>query len=357
MAPDRSVGSPRRPDQAHRLPRNHQAGDSGSHREAAHGQYGPGQRPAGTPHPRPAGRLRAVAGAVEEGTSGAVGRPRAVGRRAPDRGARARDHRLPLGSLFPCRGPVLRRRRPGEDALQGRTFVAFRNRGAGRNLPAKLHRRHIHGGQGRGETRTALPRAAVHHLDAPAGGGPQAGHVRIADDVRRAAPLRAGSDHLHAYRLGEPLAAGAGPVQGGDHETLRREIFALVQLQDQDQRCAGGPRGHPPVVHRASGDRGHARREEALRPDLEAHGRLADGLRRIGPHDHHHRHVGQFEPVRRTGRGGPFRRLPAPLLRIHGRRPGCRERRGAAAETHGRRPGPPVADHRHGALHLGSGAL
>ncbi|MFR8224558.1 MAG: DNA topoisomerase [Alistipes shahii] len=36
----------------------------------------------------------------------------------------------------------------------------------------------IHGGQGRGETRTALPRAAVHHLDAPAGGGPQAGHVR-----------------------------------------------------------------------------------------------------------------------------------------------------------------------------------
>ena len=158
MAPDRSVGSPRRPDQAHRLPRNHQAGDSGSHREAAHGQYGPGQRPAGTPHPRPAGRLRAVAGAVEEGTSGAVGRPRAVGRRAPDRGARARDHRLPLGSLFPCRGPVLRRRRPGEDALQGRTFVAFRNRGAGRNLPAKLHRRHIHGGQGRGETRTATPR-------------------------------------------------------------------------------------------------------------------------------------------------------------------------------------------------------
>ena len=79
--------------------------------------------------------------------------------------------------------------------------------------------------------------------------------------------------------------------------------------------------------------------KKTLRPDLEAHGRLADGLRRIGPHDHHHRHVGQFEPVRRIGRGGPFRRLPAPLLRIHGRRPGCRERRGAAAETDGRRPG------------------
>ncbi len=123
--------------------------------------------------------------------------------------------------------------------------------------------------------------------------------------------------------------AGAGPVQGGDHEALRREIFRVVQLQDQDQRRPGGSRSDPSVVYRTAVDRGHARREEALRPDLEAHGRFADGLCGAGPHDDHDRHVGIVEPVRGTRRGGPFRRFPAPLLRIHGRRPGRRERRRA----------------------------
>ena len=193
MAPHRSVGAPRRPDQAHRLPRDHQAGDSGSHRETAHGQYGPGKRPAGAPHTRPAGRFRALARAVEKGASVALGRTRAGGGREADRRARARDHRFPLGRLFPRRGAVPRRRRPRKDALQGRTRIAFRNRGAGRGVFEKLHRRDLHGGEVRRETRPALPRTAVHHLDAPAGGRAQTGHVRIADDVRGAAPLRAGS--------------------------------------------------------------------------------------------------------------------------------------------------------------------
>lgn len=112
MAPDRSVGAPRRPDQAHRLPRNHQAGDSRSHREPPHGQHGSGQCTAGTPYPRPPGRLRAFSRAVEESAAVAFGRPRAERRRTADRRARTRDHRLPLGTLFPRRGAVLRSQRP-----------------------------------------------------------------------------------------------------------------------------------------------------------------------------------------------------------------------------------------------------
>ena len=228
MAPDRSVGAPRRPDQAHRLPRNHQAGDSRSHREPSHGQHGSGQCTAGTPYPRPPGRLRAFARAVEESAAVAFGRPRAERRRTADRRARARDHRLPLGTLFPRRGTVLRGQRPRKDHLQGRTPVALRNAGRGRGIPPQLHRRHIHRVESRRETRTTFPGTSVHDLDAPAGGGPQAGHVRFADDVRRPAPLRAGSHHLHAYRLRKPLATGTGPVQGGDHETLRRKIFVMA---------------------------------------------------------------------------------------------------------------------------------
>ena len=148
MAPDRSVGSPRRPDQAHRLPRDHQTGDPRGYRETAHGQHGPGERPAGAPHTRPTGRFRTVARTVEEGSPVVIGRPRAVGSRTPDRGTRTRDHRLPLDSLFPRRSTILRRRRPRKNALQSRALVAFRNRSAGGSIPEKLYRCNVYGGQG-----------------------------------------------------------------------------------------------------------------------------------------------------------------------------------------------------------------
>ena len=215
MAPRRGSRAPRRPHQAHRLPRDHQARHPRGHRAPPDRQHGPGKRPAGTAHPRPARRFRALARAVEKGASVALGRTRAVGRRAADRRARARDHRLPPESLFPRRRAVPHHRRRGEDPLQGRDPHALRNRRRGRGFPWQLHRRDLHRGPRGEEARAALPRSAVHHLDAPAGGRAQTRHVGLADDVRGAAPLRAGSDHLHAYRLGEPLAAGPGPVQGG----------------------------------------------------------------------------------------------------------------------------------------------
>ena len=227
MAPDRRVGSPGRGDEADRLPRNYEAGHFGGYREPADGRHESGQRPAGAPRAGSSGRFRAVARAMEEGAAVAVGGPRAERCRAAARRARTRDHRLPVDPLFPRRGAVPCRRGQGSDALQGRAADALRIARGGRGVPPQLRRRDLHGGQGRGEARAALSRAALHDLHVAAGGGAQAGDVGFADHVRRAAPLRAGSHHLHAYRLGEPLDAGAGAVQGADHESLRREVFVV----------------------------------------------------------------------------------------------------------------------------------
>ncbi len=357
MAPDRSVGAPRRPHQAHRLPRNHQAGHPRSHREATHGQHGLGQRPAGAPRPRPVGGFRALARAVEKGAAVALGRTRAVGRRAAHRRARARNHCVPVEALFPRRGPVLRRRRPRQDAFQGRAFLALRHAGAGRRIPARHRRQGVHGRQGRRKARPALSRTAVHHFDAPAGGRAQVGHVRFTNHVRGPAPLRAGSDYLHAYRFGQPFAAGAGPVQGGNHQALRRKILPLVQLQDQNQGGPGSPRSHPPLLHRPPANRGHDGRKTALRAYLEAHRRLADGLRRNRPHDGGHRHRGVAAPVHRHRRGSAVRRFSAALLRIDRRRPDRRKRRGAAAQDGAGRPAQRRRYYRHRTLHAGSGPL
>ena len=357
MAPDRSVGSPGRSDETHRLPRNHQTGHPRSDRETPHGGHEPRECPAGPSHPRPPRGLRALARALEEGAAVALGGPRAERGRAAARGARTRDHRFPLDPLFPRRGPVPCRGRSRQDALPRRALDAFRHARRGAALPRKLHGRRLHRGQGRGETRPPLPCAAFHHLHAATGGRAQARNVRVADHVGGAAPLRAGSDHLHAYRLGEPLATGAGPVQGGDHQALRRTLLVVAQLQDQDQGRAGGARGHPSVVHRPPVDRGHVGREASLRPDLEAHRGLADGVRRNRPHDGHHRHHDLAAAIHGPGRSGALRRFPASLLRVHRRRADRAERRGAAAEDGAGRPADRRADHRHRALHTGPGPL
>ena len=60
MAPDRSVGSPDRQDEAHRLPRNHEEGHPGGYRAAPHGEYGSGQCPAGSPRVGPSGGIKVI---------------------------------------------------------------------------------------------------------------------------------------------------------------------------------------------------------------------------------------------------------------------------------------------------------
>ncbi len=189
MAPDRSVGSPGRQDETHRLPRNHQTRHPRSHREPAHGGHESGQRPAGAPHPRPSGGLRALAGAMEKGAAVALGRTRAVGGRAADRGARTRDHRIPVDPLLPGCGAVPCGRRSRQDAFQGGTHLALRDARGSRNVPARHDRRRVHGGQSRRKTGPALPCTAFHDLDSATGSRTQAGHVGLADHVGGAAPL------------------------------------------------------------------------------------------------------------------------------------------------------------------------
>ena len=61
---------------------------------------------------------------------------------------------------------------------------------------------------------TETTEAAVHDVDAAAGGRAQAPLQRRPHDERRAGALRAGLHHLHAHRLHEPVGAGGqrGPV-------------------------------------------------------------------------------------------------------------------------------------------------
>ncbi len=117
---------------------------------------------------------------------------------------------------------------PEKTALQGRTRRASKRRPRPRHLSRSCIGATFTVSKAEEKPAQRFPAPPVHDLHAPARGRPQAGHVRFADNVRRPAPLRAGSHHLHAYRLGKPLATGTGPVQRGDHQTLRRKIFVVA---------------------------------------------------------------------------------------------------------------------------------
>ena len=77
-------------------------------RQPARDQQRPGRGPGGTPHPRPALRLRGLAGAVEEGDERPVGRARAVGRDPPGRRPRAGADGVPRRGVLGPRGDVRR---------------------------------------------------------------------------------------------------------------------------------------------------------------------------------------------------------------------------------------------------------
>ena len=94
-------------------------------RRDARGRPAPRRRPGDAADPRPPLRLRGLAGALEEGHAGPLGRPRPVGRRPARRRARARAPRLRLRRLLGhqrpvrsrlVRGPARRRRREARRA-------------------------------------------------------------------------------------------------------------------------------------------------------------------------------------------------------------------------------------------------
>ena len=240
-----------------------------------------------------------------------VRRPRAVRRHPPGRRARARADRVPLGVVLGPRGPASTRAAFERPARRGRRRARRHGQGL-RPTPAQLtprrrgrtstrRRRELAGRRRsqaapftvrsrRGEALPPLARRAVHDLDAAAGGQPQA--ALVARSARCAS--RSGSTRTATSPTCVPTRRRCRSRRSPRARARPRELYGAehvpdgaAQLRPQGQERAGGPRGDPPggrrVPHARRGRRRAARRRvRALRPDLEAHRRLADG-RRPGP--------------------------------------------------------------------------
>ena len=165
-------------DPAGHLQRDHRARHPRGVRPPPRDRPEPRRRPADAAHRRPARRLHAQPAPVAQGPRRPVGRARPVRRRPPRRRARARDRRVHAARVLDDRGAP---RDGGRRAVRGRARP-HRRRGARRRRrrrpPSATSRpsrdappgRH----QGRRPDPEALAGAAVHDLDPPAGGEPQA---------------------------------------------------------------------------------------------------------------------------------------------------------------------------------------
>ena len=90
-------------------------------------------------------------------------------------------------------------------------------------------------------------RLAVHDLDPPAGGEPEAPLRGADDDARRPAPVRARLHHLHAHGLDDAVRDRAGGRPQAGTRALRRRLrprFA-PPVRPQGEERAGGARGDP----------------------------------------------------------------------------------------------------------------
>ena len=188
-------------------------------------------------------------------------------------------------------------RRPGRT----RGDVVHLDEPGARGLAARLDGSRLHRQPGRGEAVPAPSVRAVHDQHAAAGGRAQAALLHRADHAHGAAAVRERLHHLHADRLDEPVRDGAdrGPAAGARAVRRRVRAAGAPALRAQGQERAGGARGDPPggrhLPHAGGGGRRAVhRRVPALRADLAAHARLADGRRgrhqRLGPARRHQQH-------------------------------------------------------------------
>ena len=231
MAPVSGARTQGRQYEADRFSRNYEERDSACDRKSARDRPESGQRPAGAPYSRPAGRLRAVARAVEEDQAVAVGRPRAERGRPADRRAGAGDHGFRVEGLLSGRGRLFRHgRRRQTGRFQGRAQQAPRYGAAGARSAREMQGDDFHRARGRAQALEEVACRAFHDFDVAAGGGPQTGYVGESDDVGRPAVIRSRIYYLHAYRLGEPLFAGDRRGESRDRAIVRGTVFRGAQL-------------------------------------------------------------------------------------------------------------------------------
>ena len=112
------------------LPRDHARRDRAGARRDARGRRAARRRAGDAAHPRPALRLRGLAGALEEGHARALGGPRAVGRDAARRRARARADGVPRRRVVGHRGDL----RSGVASTRGSSRVDGQRVATGRDF-------------------------------------------------------------------------------------------------------------------------------------------------------------------------------------------------------------------------------
>ena len=287
------------------LPRDHPRRDPARARRDARRRPAARRRAGDAPHPRPALRLRGLAGALEEGHAGPLRRPRPVGRRAARRRARARAPRLRLRRLlghqaasfdpgsFEARLAAL----DGKRVAQGRDFTQQGDAQVGRPGPARRGRRRA-SSQPSSRALTFAVRSAD---EKPYTRRPAAPFMTSTLQQEASRKLRYTSQTTMrvAQRLYEngyitymrtdstTLSESAlTAARRAGRRALRRRLDpgAAAPVHAQGQERPGGARGDPPrrrLLPDAEGARAGAEpgRARALRPDLEAHARLADGGR------------------------------------------------------------------------------
>ena len=380
--------------EARDLHRDHPRRHPGRLRAPPDDRHGAVRRPGGPPDPRPLGRLQDLAAPVEAGPARPV--RRAASSRSPSGSswsASARSRRSFRSSTgastsgSPRRTPSSRSSHgsPRSPKASWPPVPTRRACSSATEGDAAQHAERLRDGvlprhRRREEGAEALPGAAVHHLDAPAGGRAQARLQRPQDDDARPAALRgdrpAGRGnvrphHVHANGLRDDRGLGAARDRGARAAGLREGLLAGrgPPVQDPLAQRAGGPRGGPSderVPDAAAGRRSaRARPAPALHADLAADRRDADGGRAVRPGRDRHRgprarrRRGQRADALRPprDRADPHvRRVPEALPRRARRRAG-RGRRGRAAGAHGRAAPPHARGPAGAALHPAAPAL
>ena len=286
--------------------------------QSARARRGSDRRLPRPPRARLSGRLHALADPVAQAARRQVGRPRPVGRAAPDRRPRARDRAVQDAGILAgrrhVRGGRHSRSRRGWSSSTARSSTGCRSASKGEADAAKAV---VEAGRftvASVETKPFAqePAAAVHHLDAAAGGRAQARLLGQPHDAGRPVALRGRADHLHADRRRRrwPRRRSAPPARRSP--TATTAAIVPDKPRHYTSKAKNAQEAHEAIRPTDfSRDQGRLGRPcAALRADLQARAGEPDGVGAAGADD------GRADRRRRAGdaaRDRPGRALPGLL--------------------------------------------